>query len=98
VLVEGWRSGAVAWYANPLFIAAFAAAAGRCRRTAVLASAAAVAVALTTLALFGQESEGSGATAIAPASGFYFWLAAHAALFAWAYRRNMLVLRATPCE
>lgn len=89
LLLEGWRGvggGVFAWFANPLFQAALLLAIADYRRWAgVLAGIGCVlgltSFAATTLA----RANGLALPELDYAAGFYVWLAAQFALFAWCW-------------
>ena len=89
LLARGWRAtdaGVLAWYANPLFVAAFCASLLSRHRTAGVLSSLSLLLALTSFA--SEElarARGVAVPAVAFASGFYVWLAASSMLAVWSW-------------
>lgn len=84
LLMRGWQaagSGILAWYANPLFLIALAAAVGGAPRAAGALSGAGLVLGLTSFAA-GELAAARGlpVTGLSFATGFYVWLAAQVAL------------------
>lgn len=85
LLLQGWRGfsyGVYSWSANPLFVAALAAAALARDRAAAALAALAVLVGATSFLAGGQLTESIGATEIQVEmrGGFYLWMLAILAL------------------
>lgn len=89
VLLEGWRgarAGVFAWFANPLFGAAFALALGGYRRAAGVASGAGCLLALTSFAAASiARQQGMALPELDYLAGFHVWLAAQFGLLAWCW-------------
>jgi hypothetical protein len=96
VLERGWEGSSravLAWYANPLFVLAAVFGLSRYRRSAVAVAFAAFALALSSFATNELAAlTGAAVPQVTLYAGFYVWLAAYAALCAWA----VLAARSVP--
>lgn len=89
MLFEGWqgvRAGVIAWFANPLFVAAVALAIGEYRRAAGSASGIGLVFALTSFAAVDLAAQnGVALPELGYLAGFYAWLALQLVLLAWCW-------------
>ena len=73
-----WRNGVVAWYANPLLIAAIAACWFRLHRLALVAAGLGLLLAVSSFsAEWAAGISGRNVPAFSFAAGFYLWIAAY---------------------
>jgi hypothetical protein len=100
LLRRGWQaadSGIYAWYANPLFLLAWLAAAGRLFRIAAVISVPGLLLGLTSLAA-GDLARAGGlpVSELGFRAGFFLWLLALAALAVCCCWRSFVVREAGP--